>query len=89
MCEDPNIPINGSISSDGITVSYSCDVGYSVEGDRLRSCGNDSSGWRGTDPTCSKFRSVCDHGLHSRTILKNILCLFLQDCKSESNATSA
>ena len=56
MCIVPESPVNGnlSVSEDGETLTYTCDVGYNLIGDSIQQCGNDGSGWPGVSPNCSK-----------------------------------
>ena len=57
VCDQPTTPVHGniSISSDRLTISYICETGYILVGDSVRHCANDSTGWSGTDPSCSKY----------------------------------
>ncbi|XP_052791551.1 LOW QUALITY PROTEIN: uncharacterized protein LOC128225682 [Mya arenaria] len=59
VCESPISLINGdfTISADGMTLSYECDVSFTLVGDNMRTCGSDGSGWGGQPPTCVK----CDN----------------------------
>ena len=52
----PETPVNGSltVSADGETVTYTCDVEYNLIGDSVRHCGNDGTGWTGVNPNCGK-----------------------------------
>ena len=42
---DPTIP-----RAEDSTVTYSCDTGYGLTGEAVRTC--TSSGWNGTEPRC-------------------------------------
>ncbi|WAQ97856.1 CSMD3-like protein [Mya arenaria] len=52
-CQAPLTPANGDMTHDGSTASYSCHLGYSLAGLSSRTCGTDSSGWSGSNPSCS------------------------------------
>ena len=41
------------------TVIYSCDVGYSIDGNVVRSCQEDGFGWSGSDPSCGESINIC------------------------------
>ena len=41
------------------TVIYSCDVGYSIDGNVVRSCQADGFGWSGSDPSCGESINIC------------------------------
>ena len=40
----------------GTSATYSCDIGYSLMGEEIRTCGGNGSSvtgeWNGTEPTC-------------------------------------
>ncbi|XP_060586067.1 sushi, von Willebrand factor type A, EGF and pentraxin domain-containing protein 1-like [Ruditapes philippinarum] len=55
-CETPADPLNGLVTADGATATYTCNQGYSMNGASTRTCGDDGTGWSGTAPTCS----TCD-----------------------------
>ena len=56
VCNTPASPSNGDIwvSSDGMTVTYSCDLGYTLQGETSNTCNTDGSGWLHGQPSCSK-----------------------------------
>ena len=41
----------------GVTVTYTCNTGYTVNGSSMRTCLTDSA-WSGSDPTCDGKYSV-------------------------------
>ena len=55
-CVQPASPGNGSylISDDGLTLIYSCNVGFTMSGSAIRSCDTEGSGWSGQAPICGK-----------------------------------
>ncbi|XP_060562326.1 CUB and sushi domain-containing protein 3-like, partial [Ruditapes philippinarum] len=60
VCDSPATPVNAalSFSSDGTVVTYSCSVGYSLDGEISRQCSNTGQGWLGTEPSCVKCIDV-------------------------------
>ena len=56
VCKPPNTPANGhiKISEDGMTINYTCNTGYSLNGVGTRLCQTDGLGWNELDPTCRK-----------------------------------
>ena len=52
VCVSPDRPVNGNVDSDGYLATYTCDTGYTLYGEYMRVCNNDSTGWNGTAPTC-------------------------------------
>ena len=59
-CPDLTAPTNGMITcslgddgfaTDGDTCGYTCNTGYVLSGDDMRTCGSDRS-WTGSDPVC-------------------------------------
>ncbi|WAQ98671.1 SVEP1-like protein [Mya arenaria] len=52
VCVDPHPLTDGSVQTDGLVAMYSCDVGYSLEGQRLIECGSSGQGWLESPPTC-------------------------------------
>ena len=56
VCEPLLPPADGTIitSSDSKTVTYSCNSGYTLNGDAVRVCRMDGTAWNGTDPTCGE-----------------------------------
>ena len=49
-------PANGAVDTAsgttyGETATYTCDMGYGIQGDSLRTCGVDGL-WTGNNPTC-------------------------------------
>lgn len=56
-CLPATIPDDGSILSDnGETVHYECNVNYSMNGNSIRECDTNGSGWNGQDPTCGMYK---------------------------------
>ena len=53
-CPDLSAPANGSVSMSGIivgsTATYSCNAGFTLVGDTVRTCEDDM--WTGTEPNC-------------------------------------
>ena len=54
-CGDPGTPTNGQRSLSSTTynsvVTYSCDVGYTLQGSNSRKCLHDGQ-WKGSAPKC-------------------------------------
>ena len=50
---DPEIgpPANGRLLFDGLTVTYTCNTGYTLNGSITRTCGENRT-WSSTTPTC-------------------------------------
>lgn len=48
--------MNGSftLSEDGTSLTYACNVGYVLVGENTRDCRNDGTGWTEIDPNCCK-----------------------------------
>ena len=48
-------PENGQLDLDGVTqmstATYSCNIGFTLNGDQTRTCGSDGS-WSGSEPSC-------------------------------------
>ena len=48
-------PENGQLDLEGITeastATYSCNIGFTLNGDQTRTCGSDGS-WSGSEPSC-------------------------------------
>ena len=57
-CGDLTDPDNGAVSLSGTTynsvATYSCDSGYVLMGDDMRTC-LDTGVWSGSAPTCGKY----------------------------------
>ena len=79
-CGDPGSPTNGQRSLSSTTynsvVTYTCDVGYTLQGSNSRTC--QSSGlWSGSVPQCTRMLSsipiVFSPGVHKSTIIVPIL----------------
>ena len=55
-CGDPGTPTNGQLSLSSTThnsvVTYTCDVGYTLQGSDSRTC-QSSGQWSGSVPQCS------------------------------------
>jgi len=61
-CGNPGVPDNGEKNSSSYkydnVVSFSCNVGYNMQGSQVRTCQTNGE-WTGTQPTClSKLESV-------------------------------
>ena len=56
-CDSPDPLNNGDVdvSNDGLTASYTCNLGYSLNGHISRSCSIDGSWWSGSKPNCCMF----------------------------------
>ena len=56
VCRENDVPApasgNRALSDDGLIVTYSCDVGFTLKGNVKRTCQNDSTGWNGSSPSC-------------------------------------
>ena len=48
-------PENGQLDLEGVTeastATYSCNIGFTLNGDQTRTCGSDGS-WSGSEPSC-------------------------------------
>ena len=55
VCQSPKPLANGTMVSNGATVNYTCDLGYTINGITSRSCASDGTGWSGNDPFCGNF----------------------------------
>jgi len=67
-CGNPGTPENGEKNSSsyqyGSAISFSCNVGYTLQGSQVRTCQTNGE-WTGTQPTCSSK-------------LDSFLCYFIQ-----------
>ena len=56
-CVLPPVPYHASmnVSSDGLEISYTCNVGYTLNGNRTLTCLSDGSGWHADAPLCCMF----------------------------------
>ncbi|XP_078371653.1 sushi, von Willebrand factor type A, EGF and pentraxin domain-containing protein 1-like [Oculina patagonica] len=54
-CGNPGVPTNGQKNSSqyqyGYSISFTCDVGYTLQGSQVRTCQTNGQ-WTGTQPTC-------------------------------------
>ena len=57
-CDQPLNISDGYVSSDGVTATYFCLTGYTLNGEENRHCLSDGSGWDGVSPTCVVCLSV-------------------------------
>lgn len=61
-CGEVNAPRNGRVSitstPSGATATYSCNVGYELEGNRVSMCKTDEGLWIGKPPICSGISYV-------------------------------
>ena len=57
MCQAPAKPLFGNltISEDRMTASFTCELGYTLNGDANLVCMANGNGWNGTAPTCGMF----------------------------------
>jgi hypothetical protein len=57
VCEDLEPPEFGQVNIDGsgTVASYTCNVGYTMDGDRSRDCQLDGTSWTGNAPTCGRL----------------------------------
>ena len=55
VCQSPKPLANGTMVSNGATVNYTCDLGYTINGMTSRACASDGTGWSGVDPFCGNF----------------------------------
>ena len=51
-CADPPIPSNGQFNNNGSIVTYMCEEGFVLVGNRQRFCNLTTWMWNGSDPTC-------------------------------------
>ena len=70
MCEVPASVDNGtvSVSADRQTVTYSCDVGWSLDGAAQRQCQTGGLGWTGAPPHCGQL---------GRIVVLHSICQFI------------
>jgi len=54
VCASPGSPLQGAVVSDGRTATYSCSVGYSLQGPRVVTCGGSGQMWLEAAPSCSE-----------------------------------
>ena len=75
MCDELLAPNNGHvILTDDVIATYSCDNGYQLIGDEIRTC--EDGEWTGQEPTC--IRMSLPH--IACKIIISILYLFFQSC---------
>ena len=60
-CGNPGVPVNGQKNSStyqyGYSITFTCNVGYTLQGSNVRTCQTNGQ-WTGTQPTCqSKLNS--------------------------------
>ena len=69
-CGDPGTPTNGQRSLSSTTynsvVTYTCDVGYTLQGSNSRTCQSDGQ-WSGSVPQCQCMLKGCNIGINSKT----------------------
>ncbi|KAL4229789.1 hypothetical protein ACF0H5_010180 [Mactra antiquata] len=60
LCVSPSVPTNGSVilSANLSMVTYSCDLGFTINGPEVRYCETDGTGWTSLDPTCTLCESI-------------------------------
>ena len=63
VCKEPEIPLNGSLlySEDKLSVTYSCDVGFSASGTTDQTCQPEGPGWTDTPPTCGIYKFLFEN----------------------------
>ncbi|XP_052791545.1 CUB and sushi domain-containing protein 3-like [Mya arenaria] len=52
QCNDPVGILHGSVTSDGQTAVYTCDLGYTLDDEPQRACSTEGLGWEGDAPSC-------------------------------------
>ena len=83
-CSNPGVPANGRREGDdfsfGSRVTYSCEVGFVLDGDRARLCGQDGK-WIGDLPACQSkwvlwciFVLINGAGENSGSVVAEKLC---------------
>lgn len=55
-CNKPGMLTNGTVVANGSLAIYMCNLGFSLNGESIRTCQTDGSGWSGNDPKCSEYR---------------------------------
>lgn len=55
VCTTPPDPANGKVDADGVLITYTCDLGYTLSEDQMGFCTNNGSGWSIQTPTCGIF----------------------------------
>ena len=75
VCKEPEIPQNGSLlySEDRLSVTYSCDVGFSASGTTDQTCQPEGPGWTDTPPACGIYNLLgggeVDHQTPNQEVL--------------------
>lgn len=59
VCNDPPVPVDGTLVSNGTEAVYTCALGYTINGPSERACQGDGSGWSDTDPSCGELFNCC------------------------------
>ena len=54
-CDDPPAPSNGDFMSNGSVVTYMCEEGFVLVGNRQRFCNLTTWLWNGSDPICESM----------------------------------
>ncbi len=62
-------PVNGRVSFDSLTVTYTCNTGYTLNGPMTRTCGENGT-WSSTAP-------ICEGKLIVIFIHSSVICQFL------------
>jgi len=52
MCVDPPVPSNGDYVNNGSVLTYMCEEGFVLVGNRVRYCNLTTWLFNGSDPTC-------------------------------------
>ncbi len=55
-------PANGRVLIDGLTVTYTCNPGYTLNGSVTRTCEDDGT-WSLTAPTCESKHTIPIHNI--------------------------
>lgn len=68
VCSTPTSPSYGTVSADGASVQFTCDTGYTMNGESFGFCTDDGTGWNIETPTCGE---LCLTELHDPSNLFN------------------
>ena len=57
VCDEPPSPVNGSLSfsEDRLTVTFICDIRFTLRGTNVLECKPDGGLWSDVFPTCGKY----------------------------------
>jgi len=58
-------PVHGqlAVSGDGMRVTFTCDVGYTLVGNDTSECLSAGAGWNTTTPECGRCRNIIENML--------------------------